>query len=367
MPSRQDLLQAKQLLSVSLLKSGLRGEVIGMAQTHLVDRAIANTSQNVHAVGIGRKVVDGKPTAQLAVRVYVVQKLADSLIPPAYRIPTAVDGIPTDIIESAPAFISPARPRQRPRTLARTSSRPKRVIPTAANCTTARKKAHRPVIAGISAGHFKITAGTIAYFCRSTRPGDDPERIFVLSNNHVFANVNQGKAGDDLYQQGPADGGTSASHFAQLARWVDIKLGGTLANRVDAAIGSLLPNVAHKLEICTLGAITGIASAVEDTAVRKHGRTTGLTEGKVTDDSYDALVGMDHLNPNVVALFEGQMRIERVPPHPAIGLGGDSGSLVVRAADAAAVGLYFAGPSSGVYGVANHIGDVIKELEIQLL
>jgi hypothetical protein len=87
----------------------------------------------------------------------------------------------------------------------------------------------------------------------------------------------------------------------------------------------------------------------------------------VTDESMDVLVGMDHADPSLVALFENQMRIERVAPHPAVGLGGDSGSLVLSKAKTEAVGLYFAGPSSGEYGLANHIADVLAELQIELL
>jgi hypothetical protein len=101
--------------------------------------------------------------------------------------------------------------------------------------------------------------------------------------------------------------------------------------------------------------------------VRKHGRTTGYTEGEVTDESYDALIGMDQSDPSLVALFENQMRLERIGPYPAIGLGGDSGALVLSKDQAQAVGLYFAGPPSGLYGVANHVEDVLSELEIQLL
>src|SRR5262249_48619170 len=149
------------------------------------------------------------------------------------------------------------------------------------------------------------------------------------SNNHVFADVNQGHTGDDLYQAGPADGGTAADAFAALTRFVKIQLGGVTPNRVDAAIGRLRPDVVHQAEGCSIGAVTGTARATEGTQVRKHGRTTGYTEGEVTDESYDALVGMDHEDPDVVALFQGQMRVERTAPHPAIGLGGDSGSLVV--------------------------------------
>jgi hypothetical protein len=106
---------------------------------------------------------------------------------------------------------------------------------------------------------------------------------------------------------------------------------------------------------------------VSDTPVRKHGRTTGYTEGVVTDEAYDAIVGMDHNDDSVVAVFHNQMRIETVPPHPAIGLGGDSGSLVVMKAQLKAVGLYFAGPESGSYGIANHIDDVLSEMEIELV
>jgi catecholate siderophore receptor len=54
-------------------------------------------------------------------------------------------------------------------------------------------------------------------------------------------------------------------------------------------------------------------------------------------------------------------------PIPAFGKGGDSGSLVVAKAEAKAVGLYFAGPDSGEYGVANHIQDVLHDLEIELI
>jgi hypothetical protein len=358
MPTKQDLIEAKQVVGARLLRAGLREGVVGMVATRLVERAIVRTAANVHAVGIGRKSVDGKTTSQLAVRVYVVQKIADPLIPPSYRVPASIDGIPTDVIESPPAFIMPARARRAPA---------RRRKAAAAPCTDDRQNQQRPVIGGISAGHFKITAGTIAYFCRSTRPGDDPARVFVLSNNHVFANVNQGKPNDDLYQQGPADGGTAAAHFAELARFVEIKLGGTIPNKADAAIGALLASVAHKPEICTIGKVTGVAKAVEDMPVRKHGRTTGYTEGRVTDESYDALIGMSHGDPTIVALFENQMRIERVTPYPEFGNGGDSGSLVVRKDSGAAVGLYFAGPPSGAYGVANHIDDVLRELEVQFV
>jgi hypothetical protein len=356
MNGMHDLLQAKQTLSARLLRAGLRGGVVGMATALRVSEAVARAGQTVHAVGVGRKEVEGTATPQPCVRVYVVQKLAESLLPPKDRIPAVLDGVPTDVIESPPAFIQAKK---------KTAKKTKAAASTPA-CSTRRRERQRPIVAGISTGHFQITAGTIGYFCRSRRHGDDPNHVFLLSNNHVYANVNQAQAGDDLYQPGPADGGTAADAAADLTRWVRISLDGTTPNKVDAAIGRLRGD-AHRLEICSIGRVSGFSRGTEGMNVRKHGRTTGYTEGRITDESYDALVGMDHNNPDIVALFQDQMRIERIPPYTAIGLGGDSGSLVVQKANLSAVGLYFAGPESGAYGIASQIEDVLNELEIELL
>ncbi|MBI3654256.1 MAG: hypothetical protein HY231_24780 [Acidobacteria bacterium] len=345
MASKNDVLQAKETLSGRLLRARVRADVVRTRASIRVAEAVASAASNIHAVGIGRKIVDGKETKQLCVRIYVVQKLAESLLSAKSAVPAELDGIPTDVIESPPAFIQPASPA----------------------CTLNRKKRQRPVVAGISTAHFQVTAGTLAYFFRSTKTGDDANAVYALSNNHVYADVNQAHLGDALYQPGPADGGTAADHFADLSRFVKIKLGGTQINRVDCAIGKLLEGITYRARLCTIGKITGTAVASEGMLVRKHGRTTGYTEGKVTDDSYDALVGMDHNNPAIVALFKEQMRIERIAPYPAIGLGGDSGSLVVMKSQRKAVGLYFAGPSSGVYGIANHLENVLTELQIQLV
>lgn len=337
-----ELLQAKQALSHRLLRAGLRGRAVGATYTLGVRDAVGGAGGNVHAVGVGRKIVGGEATATEAVRIYVAQKLAPSLLPPRDRLPEEIDGIPTDVIESPPAFL----------------------MAEMGDCSAERKNRQRPVVGGISAAHRDVTAGTISCFCRSTREGDDPSNVYVLSNNHVFANVNGAREGDDLYQPGPADGGVDEDHFAELRRFVPIEVGGDAPNRVDAAIGELLPEVEYRAEVCGIGGIEGVGRAVEGMEVRKHGRATGLTEGVVTDESLDALIGMDHNDPEVVALFESQIRIERTPPHAEFGLGGDSGSLVFEGNSA--VGLHFAEPSGGDYGLANHISDALSELEIEL-
>jgi hypothetical protein len=340
--------------------------------------AVADVGSNVHAVGVGRKLVNGEPTDTLAVRIYVAQKYAASAIPPRDLLPAQLDGIPCDIIESPPAFIQKNRGKVGAKAARKASVKAAPAaageragedapVAAASNCTDDRRKRQRPIVAGISVAHRDVTAGTVAYFCRSTRHGDNPSHVFILSNNHVLANVNEAAEGDDVYQPGPADGGTASDHAAELHRFVRMRLGGDVPNRVDAAIARLLPGVNHNLSICGIGSVTGTDRAVEEMRVRKHGRTTGLTDGVVTDDAIDSIVGMDHSDPSVVALFQNQMRIERTGSSTVFGLGGDSGSLVVSRDNRRAVGLYFAGPESGLYGLANHIGDVLDQLQIELM
>ena len=99
--------------------------------------------------------------------------------------------------------------------------------------------------------------------------------------------------------------------------------------------------------------------------VRKHGRTTGLTTGTIDDIAYDAIVGMDHNDSSVVALFVDQLRIVPDSVRP-IALGGDSGSLFVHRNESKAVGLFFACPPSGSYGLANPIDEVLSRMRISI-
>ena len=70
----------------------------------------------------------------------------------------------------------------------------------------------RPVPNGFSVGHPDITAGTIG---ARVKGGDGS--IYILSNNHVLANINNASIGDAALQPGPYDGGTAADRIATLA------------------------------------------------------------------------------------------------------------------------------------------------------
>ncbi|MDQ3604920.1 MAG: hypothetical protein M3418_01825, partial [Gemmatimonadota bacterium] len=149
-------------------------------RTDLLDR------RNVVAVGVGRKVVEGRETDQLAIVASVIAKRPREALPASELIPPIVDGVPTDVVCTGPIFAF-----QNP---------------------TGR---FRPAPAGVSLGHVSITAGTLGCLVRKNG------RLYILSNNHVIANSNDAAIGDPILQPGPTDGGRDpADRIGRLSEWV---------------------------------------------------------------------------------------------------------------------------------------------------
>jgi S1-C subfamily serine protease len=200
----------------------------------------------------------------------------------------------------------------------------------------------RPLLAGSSVGHEKVTAGTLGGFVE--RDG----RTFILSNNHVLANEDLAKANDPILQRASLDGGRHPTdRVGDLQRWVRLRSQGS--NLVDAALASIAPHVEfdpYLLQGIFKGKnarLAGLGPAVleDGETVFKVGRTTGATEGRVTAFDLDHLVvSFDRGNLR----FDGQMEIEGTTG--AFSDGGDSGSMVLNSG-MEAVGLLFAGSDAG--------------------
>jgi hypothetical protein len=77
--------------------------------THVVD-AVERAGTQVHAIGIGRKIVGGVATQTACVRFYVTQKLPRGLLKPETVIPMSLDGVPTDVIEAPIAYFAAPPP-----------------------------------------------------------------------------------------------------------------------------------------------------------------------------------------------------------------------------------------------------------------
>ena len=113
-------------------------------------------------------------------------------------------------------------------------------------------------------------------------------------------------------------------------------------------------------EIVDIGAVAGTSVASLGLAVRKRGRTTGLTYGTV--DAVALTVSLDYGDGLGVVTLTDQIGIAPTAANPKFGDHGDSGSVVVNNAGEV-VGLYFAGDTAG-YGVANPIADVAAALNV---
>jgi len=193
----------------------------------------------------------------------------------------------------------------------------------------------RPAPIGVSTGHPAITAGTIG--CRVK---DAAGNVYALSNNHVYADENLASIGDPVIQPGTYDGGASpADDIGTLFAFAPIKFDGS-NNTIDAAIAlsstTLLGKATPSDGYGTPKSAT--AWAPINASVKKYGRTTGLTKGKIWAANATVNVGYS----TGVARFVGQIIITP----GTFSAGGDSGSLVVTQTSNNPVGLLFAGSSS---------------------
>jgi hypothetical protein len=227
----------------------------------------------------------------------------------------------------------------------------------------------RPVPAGISCGHVNVTAGTVGAFARG-RQAPRNQDVFVLSNNHVLADVNAGVAGDAVLQPGKRDGGRDpADRFAELERFVQIDFSPGATNAVDAAVAKVIEPASVRSEMLFLQ--NGLPAffpygknpvpAHFGMTVGKSGRTTGLTVGRVTATGVTIQVNM---RGGRIAVFDGQIEIAGL--QGLFSQPGDSGSLIWTWANPHdPVGLLFAGGNNATF--ANPIDDVLAALDVNLL
>ncbi len=218
----------------------------------------------------------------------------------------------------------------------------------------------RPVPIGVSTGHPAITAGTIG--ARVT----DGVNVYALSNNHVYADENTAILGDNVLQPGTYDGGTDpADAIGTLSDFENIVFSTSTSNVIDAAIAisstASLGNATPSNGYGTPKSTT-IAPAI-NAPVKKYGRTTGLTKGRITGINATVNVGYS----TGVARFVNQIVVEP----GGFSAGGDSGSLIVmdgkgksKADNLKPVGLLFAG--SSFVTIANPIDAVLSRFGVSI-
>jgi hypothetical protein len=225
----------------------------------------------------------------------------------------------------------------------------------------------RPAPGGISVAHFNVTAGTLG--CIATgRSAPRNNRLLILSNNHVLANVNNAVYGDCICQPGPADGGACPNdQVAILERFVPITMGGPV-NYVDCATAWAWPDRIRKDHLyMSNGQPAYFPTSAQPIApqigmaVGKTGRTTQVTSGSIT--SINASISVNYGNGRT-GWFEDQISIQAGSGN--FSQGGDSGSLIwTWNTTRSPVGLLFAG--GGGVTFANKIDRVLQALDISLI
>jgi hypothetical protein len=218
----------------------------------------------------------------------------------------------------------------------------------------------RPVPIGVSTGHGDVTAGTIG--ARVT----DGDQIFALSNNHIFAANNGGKAGDNLLQPGVVDGGRDPDDvIGTLYDYEPIHFCRALIcemNLIDAAVAlTTVDDVGAETPEGGYGSPSRWTTEANiGMSVQKYGRTTGYTVGEVTGLNATIDVGYS----GGTARFKDQIVITG----NGFSAGGDSGSLIVSKGvlmgDRRPVGLLFAGTATTT--LANPIDVVLDRFGVHV-
>ncbi len=257
----------------------------------------------VHGVSLGYKISDGKPTDVFGITVHVTEKRPLDVIPDAERVPSEIDGVPTDII---------VHPQARPH---------------------ADEGKYRPLRGGCQL-QVKNWLGTLGCFVRKGGT------TYLLTNQHVL----------------PAGSGTVWQPTNQKHNDIGTAVQAALTPLVDAAIGSITTSWTNS--ILQIGQVSGSYNitpadiAPPGYPVRKRGRTTGLTSGRVTGLNFSG------------TRTDGWVFRDQLFINSSIGDSGDSGSALVNNSNQV-VGLYWGGNSS--IGAGSTIANVMAALGVQVV
>jgi len=215
----------------------------------------------------------------------------------------------------------------------------------------------RPTEGGESLGHPCGDSGTFGCLIEDGQ-GDQ----FLLSCNHVIANLNLGSKGsDEVWQPGKTGGGSARSRIGLLHNFAHITMGGSTGNRIDAALCTPDRSTDVSTIVKKIGLLAGSATAALGASVRKSGATTGLTHGKVRLKNLSVIV--DYASGSQ-ALFDGQLAVIGTTSGNFSDLG-DSGSVVVDDGNAV-VGLIISSLAGVDLTIANPIDAVLSHFNVAI-
>lgn len=210
-----------------------------------------------------------------------------------------------------------------------------------------RPNRHRPVEGGVSEANASVTAGTAGMYpvnvvdTSATKWAEnvtEGDRV-RLSNNHVYARMNEAELGESILQPSPYDGGTVQDAVGELVGYVQIADGVTVdvaARSVDEARES---DSYHDLDgRYPTGVRRSNLGSLKGETVVKTGRTTGVSTGEIKATSATIKV---HIGSDLgTVTFRDQIVTTDISE------GGDSGSPVFLESSGELVAELFAGSDS---------------------
>jgi hypothetical protein len=298
----------------------------------------------VHATGVGvRNDKESPGPTDFVIKVYVFET-AD--VEPARNdaaLLAAAQGVEVDV-EHLPVQV--AFPKK-------TDTPPKGYGPPAGGSSQGSKKSaasnpaqhqahHRPAPAGVEIGPLGGEfVGTLGCFVRRNVTGP----LFVLSNNHVLADVNRFPVGTRHTQPFSSD---PADVICALSDFEPIRFpspGSQPRNVIDAAIAAVTdPKLVATGRMLNIGNYApGIKAPIPGMAVTKAGRTTGVTRGTIRAIRVRGVhVNYGSTAQPVIATFDNAITITGAGGQ-SFSKPGDSGSVILEQATGIPVALLFAG------------------------
>lgn len=284
---------------------------------------------DVHAVSIGYKIIDGKQSDELAIVIHTVHKKEEWEIPAGQKIPEMIEGIPTDVVE-----LPPFKPL------------PINTGDTQVAASGEDNAKYRPVPGGVEiyspTGPDVGGICTLGMYAKSTRSEDASNDIYLLTNAHCLTQQDQ-----QVRQPKSNNPSDAIAYASRVVR----------SDRIDGGIAQMIrPDIAEPLEILDIGSPRGAYDVTANNlgeGVIKRGRTTGTTEGNI---AYVDVTLIDIRNQIIVG-----SDIPFAAP-------GDSGSAVLMLAgehEHDVIGLLWGGVLN--YAILSPIQAVIEELEIDLI
>ncbi len=350
-------LAAREAAVRKVLDDGAEARLLGLA--------------NVKHVSLGAKQIGGRPTGDLAIRVYVDKKVPLYLLPPDQQIPREIDGVPTDVNVIRTARFLADLVRYRP--IHGGISISNQIIYTDSNnlaaitggtfgCTATRRSNHKNVL--LTNWHIAVGdyGGNGKYIFQPATPPDPnlpppPNPIYPQKNDDMIATV------VDSRINATVDAAIAELDVSSCCRCCGLDFD-------DGVPGLTDENVLTDQPYLPGNKIIGMRPPVTGKKLYKVGISTFTTEGTLLDANTPS-VGPMTLGKNSYT-FTNQISIASTTPGNPFSSAGDSGAVIVDE-DNYIVGLLF-GSSSEPDDVlhlhdesyANQIKDVCDTLKIDI-